>query len=330
MKKELTDKQKYLLRITVASAVVYLVFQYLLPLFLPFLAAVLLALLIRPAALFLRQRFRIPMAVGAGLVLVLVLAVVGISGYYLGRLLLEQVMELGKQVPQLWEQGKRWMETVRVTWEERWQLPAGTSFQGVVKVLRGTIAFVVMVFVIIGATLITTTQLDVLRQQVKTSLFADEIRYICGVLSRVGIAYAKTQLVIMAVTVVISGVGLTLLRNPYALLWAVAIGLVDALPLFGAGTILWPWFAWSLFQGRWGLAVGLAVIYGICNLIRQWLEARYMGDRIGISPLANLASMYVGLKLFGILGLFLGPIGFLLVKESGQITGDGKKGVKSS
>ena len=60
-----------------------------------------------------------------------------------------------------------------------------------------------------------------------------------------------------------------------------AIGLVDALPIFGVGTILWPWILLSVVRGQWSWAVGLAVIYGVSNLARQWLEARYMGDRIG-------------------------------------------------
>ena len=96
----------------------------------------------------------------------------------------------------------------------------------------------------------------------------------------------------------------------------VTIGVVDALPIFGAGTILWPWMVLALFRGQWIWAAGLAAIYGMCNLTRQWLEARYMGERMGISALENLLAMYVGLELFGVLGLFLGPMGYLLVKET--------------
>lgn len=40
-----------------------------------------------------------------------------------------------------------------------------------------------------------------------------------------------------------------------------------------------------------------------------------MGDRVGLSPLETLMSMYVGLELFGIVGFLLGPVGLLLIKD---------------
>lgn len=351
MKENISKKQKVLLKTTGVSLVVYFIFQYLLPLILPFVLAMLLALLIRPVARFLYRVFRIPMSVGAGLVLIILLVTVGIIVFWLGRMAVGQLIRLGQQLPQLWDRFAQWlwescgkmehilnlqkgtiswqirlwmsdMDASRIgngetTWEmeQMWGL-LETSLQGAAGFLRILISVFVTVFVTIGATIITTAQLETVRKAVDHSLFGKEIRYISSILARVGIAYGKTQMVIILCTVVISGVGLTVLGDPYALLWALVIGVVDALPIFGAGTILWPWMILSLLQGQWVRAVGLAVIYGVSNLTRQWLEARYMGERIGISALENLMAMYVGLELFGILGLFVGPIGYLLIKET--------------
>ena len=33
-----------------------------------------------------------------------------------------------------------------------------------------------------------------------------------------------------------------------------------------------------------------------------------MGDRVGLHPLAVLAALFIGMKLFGIFGLIIGPI----------------------
>lgn len=343
----LTHKQTLILRTGMTALVIYLIFQYLLPLVLPFLVALLLALLIRPVAQWMCKMLHIPLGICAGIVLVAILAGVGLAGYFLGRLAAEQLVRLGQRLPILWEQARLWVwngceeledalhladgtirsplsrlienadrtgEAGAVAVDQMTSL-AATSFQGAMGLLRGLVSLIVVVFVTIGATLITTTQLESLRQAVDRSLFRQEIRLVTDVLARVGVAYGKTQLVIMACTVVVSGAGLTLLGDPYALLWAAVIGLVDALPIFGAGTILWPWLGIALLRGQWIKAAGLAGIYVVSNLIRQWLEARYMGDRIGISPLENLIAMYVGLQLFGVLGLFLGPIGYLLIKE---------------
>ena len=109
--------------------------------------------------------------------------------------------------------------------------------------------------------------------------------------------------------------GLLLLGNSYFLLLGPVIGLVDALPVFGAGTVLIPWFLLSFLQGRWGQGVVLLFLYLVCYLLRQVAEARLMGGQVGLTALETLFSMYVGLRLFGLLGLFLGPIGWLLIKE---------------
>ena len=351
VKKDISKKQRVLLKTAGISLAVYFIFRYLLPLVLPFVIAVLLALLIRPVARFLHRVFHIPMSIGAGFVLIILLAAVGSICVWLGQMAVEQLIRLGQQLPQLWEGftqwiwdgcGKMehmldlqegtiswrihlWMSDIDVsqigngeaTWgaEQIWEL-LQTSLQGAAGFLRILISVFVTVFVTIGATIITTAQWEAVRKALDRSVFGKEIRYISSILARVGVAYGKTQLVIILCTVVISGVGLTILGNPYALLWALVIGVVDALPIFGAGTILWPWLILSLFQRQWIQAIGLAVIYGVSNLTRQWLEARYMGERIGISALENLIAMYVGLKLFGILGLFLGPMGYLLIKET--------------
>ena len=334
------------------AGIVYLVFRYLIPLVLPFLVAALLALLIRPVARFLYVRCHLPMGIGTALVLILVLAGLGTGIYFLGKLVLEQLIRLGQQLPQIWQQVYQGVWNFCCGAEERlgmlpgtlteqiqWLVPQsggmkgnwlkdviteqfsgllGSSLEGVITVGKVFVTMLITLFVIIGATLITTTQWEALTENMERSLFWREIQGILHTLTRVGKAYGKTQLVIMGCTVILCGIGLTILGDPYALLWAIAIGVVDALPLFGAGLILWPWILISALRGRLVWTVGLAIIYGMTNLTRQWLEARYMGDRIGISPLANLAAMYVGLQLFGILGLFLGPIGYLLVKESGQ------------
>ena len=339
VKEYITKKQKLLLKTAGTALVVYIIFRYLLPLVLPFVIALLLSLLIRPVAWFLYRVFRIPMSVGAGVVLIILLVAVGSVCVWLGQMTVEQLTRLGQQLPQLQEGTIPWriwlwmrdMDVGRIRngatmWdgEQMWGL-LETSLQGVAGLIRFAISVVVTVFVTIGATIITTAQWEAVRKALDRSVFGKEIRYISSILARVGVAYGKTQLVIILCTVVISGVGLTILGNSYALLWALVIGVVDALPIFGAGTILWPWMILSMFRGQWIRAIGLAVIYGVSNLTRQWLEARYMGERIGISALENLIAMYVGLELFGVLGLFLGPIGYLLIKETVKREGEAEK-----
>ena len=40
-----------------------------------------------------------------------------------------------------------------------------------------------------------------------------------------------------------------------------------------------------------------------------------MGSQIGLTPLESLAALYVGWKLFGLLGFILGPVGLILIED---------------
>lgn len=200
-------------------------------------------------------------------------------------------------------------------WSERLGQVVETMLNGSLQGAQVLIEGLVGVLVTVGATLISTTQLEKMKKARDRSLFREDINRITEILGQVFCAYGKTQFFIMLLVMGISAVGLALLGNRYFILIGILLGIVDALPILGVGSVLWPWAAVCLIRDEGVMAVGLAVIYGICFLVRQWMEARYMGDQIGLNALENLIAMYVGLKLFGFMGLFYGPISYLLLKE---------------
>jgi predicted PurR-regulated permease PerM len=63
----------------------------------------------------------------------------------------------------------------------------------------------------------------------------------------------------------------------------------------------------------------LFLLYLVCYFLRQLLEAKLMGNEVGLSPLETLAAVYVGLELFGFLGFLLGPLGLLLIEDLTQM-----------
>jgi len=85
--------------------------------------------------------------------------------------------------------------------------------------------------------------------------------------------------------------------------------------LFGTGTVFIPWVLIEAVRGEWMRAVVLAVIYLITYFIREILETRIMGSSMGLNALESLAAIYVGLKLFGIIGVVLGPFGVIAIRE---------------
>lgn len=160
---------------------------------------------------------------------------------------------------------------------------------------------------------------DHIRAWREETMFRRELTLIGRRMGMVCGAYIKVEGIIMLMTTVICMAGLTLMKNTYGILLGGLIGILDALPLFGTGTIFIPWIVIELIRGRFLAAAYLSVLYGICYFLREIMEARLLGEKIGLSPLQTMAAMYIGLKLFGIFGLFLGPIGWILVKEIDKI-----------
>ncbi|MDR1913981.1 MAG: sporulation integral membrane protein YtvI [Clostridiales bacterium] len=126
--------------------------------------------------------------------------------------------------------------------------------------------------------------------------------------------YFKAQLILMSIVSCIVVVGLVIIGYPYALFVGILIAIVDMLPIFGSGSILWPWAAYSFFNGRYVTGIGLLVIYLIVLVTRQILEPRILGSQIGVHPLLTLMAMYIGLKMFGLFGLILGPAIVITIK----------------
>ena len=44
-----------------------------------------------------------------------------------------------------------------------------------------------------------------------------------------------------------------------------------------------------------------------------------MGDKFGMSPTVMLITIYAGLKLFGVMGVFTGPVALILIREISDI-----------
>ena len=124
-----------------------------------------------------------------------------------------------------------------------------------------------------------------------------------------------SYLFIMFCTFCELALGLTFLQVNYSVLIAALISVVDILPVLGTGTILIPWGLICLLIGRTGLGAGILALYVLITIIRNILEPKIIGNRIGLHPLVTLVFMYLGLHIMGIFGMFLFPLTLILIKE---------------
>jgi sporulation integral membrane protein YtvI len=131
---------------------------------------------------------------------------------------------------------------------------------------------------------------------------------------------AKAYALIMLVTFTEVFIGLTILRmiglfsSNYIAVIAVVTAIVDVIPVLGTGTIVLPWAAYSFITGNIGMGVGLLVLYGVVTVIRQIVEPKLVAGQLGLPPFVTLIAMYLGLKIFGVLGVFALPIIAIMLK----------------
>ena len=120
---------------------------------------------------------------------------------------------------------------------------------------------------------------------------------------------------IFSLTFVELAIGLTLLKVPAGIFVAMVIAVLDILPILGTGGVLIPWAIISLIMGSYGLGIGIFVLYVVITVIRNIVEPKLIGKQMGLHPVVTLASMLVGLRLFGVLGLFGMPVLLSFLKK---------------
>ena len=120
--------------------------------------------------------------------------------------------------------------------------------------------------------------------------------------------WLRAQLILMGITFCELLAAFWLLGIESAPGMAALTAFVDALPLFGTGIILAPWALGCLLLGQSSRGLGLLIAWIAVSLVRNCIEAKLLGDQIGLHPLASLAAMYVGWQVWSVWGMLLFPV----------------------
>lgn len=120
--------------------------------------------------------------------------------------------------------------------------------------------------------------------------------------------YIKSQLILTGITFVESAIGLFFLGFSYSIFISLIVAVIDIVPVLGAGAVYVPWIIYNVIMGRYKEAVVLLILYLIITIGRQLLQPKILSSQIGLSPLLTLISIYLGLKIFGFLGIIIGPL----------------------
>lgn len=132
--------------------------------------------------------------------------------------------------------------------------------------------------------------------------------------------YLKAQMILIFISFLICLVGLYILyffglNVGFPLIIALGIAFVDALPILGSGTIMVPWGIFASLNGDYTLGISVVILWIIMSVIRQFIEPKIVSGNIGIHPIFTIIAMYTGFKFIGVIGMFIGPIVLIILKN---------------
>lgn len=326
-----------LLSMLAVFAAVWLAGKFLLPLVSPFLLGAALALAAEPMVRFLNRRVRIPRTVSTAIGVSMAFCLLALLLLTLCAFALRQLKALAGILPNLEETARTGLALVQTRLLEL----ASHAPQGIRPLLEdnvrtlladsGTLLGKLTAWLLglagsllshvpdsalgLGTAILSafliSAKLPRIHQWLRRRIpgqqlraMLDSVRRMRGVLGKWLLAQCK----LMSLTFCILAAGLTLLRIPGSLLWAVLVSLVDALPILGTGTVLVPWSVVSFLQGDTPRALGILGIYITAALTRSMLEPKLLGKHLGLDPLVTLMSLYIGYRLWGVGGMILAPL----------------------
>jgi predicted PurR-regulated permease PerM len=116
-------------------------------------------------------------------------------------------------------------------------------------------------------------------------------------------------LVIAAIQGFLGMIAFVTLGLPSALLWGVMMFLLSTIPMAGSAIVWVPAAIFLFATGHWIKAV-LLVAWGalVIGMIDNILRPRLVGKRAKLHELIIFFSVLGGLQVFGVLGLFVGPV----------------------
>lgn len=156
--------------------------------------------------------------------------------------------------------------------------------------------------------------IDNVRDWKKENVFRMEIKAVSDSLYRLIQVYFKIEALILVINSILCIIALLIIKNPYAVVLGILIGIVDMLPVFGTGTVLLPWALFELVNKNVTSAAVLVSAYVMTYFVREIMESKCLGDKTGIPPFVMLMVIFLGIMIYGIMGFILGPVSYCIMK----------------
>ena len=311
--------------------------------FMPFVVGWFIAYIASPLVNWLEKRLKIVKKLGSALIIILVLALVIFLIYFVGSRIWREVASLIQNMPDMYAELDKELDMVGKNLAGIFQMlpegiqngwrdimgdldksvgnlmaslsePTVTAAGNVAKRIPSWLISAIVMIISAYFFIAEREDLIVLAKKVspdplvhRMSMVMSNLKYAVG-------GYFKAQFKIMFVVYILLVIGFAILDVHFSFLLALLIAFLDFLPFFGTGTALIPWAVYQLVTGDYRMLIGLLILYGVTQLVRQLIQPKLVGDSMGLNPLLTLVLLYVGYRIGSVLGMiFAVPVGMIVI-----------------
>ncbi len=310
--------------------------------FMPFIVGWIIALIASPLVRFFEEKLKIKRKAGSVVVIVVVIGLVVLVGYLVIGKLVKELANFVQDLPDMWNSIEADFDDIAKNLSVIYdKLPvnvqntldsAGEQTNEVIGNLVGklstpTIAAVgnfakQLPSIIIGiimcllSSYLFVSERDQISAAIRKYLpewFLFRFRLIKTSMAKAIGGYFKAQIKIEIWIYLLLVIGFFILGINYTLLIALGVALMDFLPFFGTGTIMVPWAIVKFLSADYKMTIGLLLIWGISQLVRQIIQPKIVGESVGVPPIPTLFLLFIGYKVGGVIGMiFAVPLGLIL------------------
>lgn len=331
MFRKITKREWTFVAILILIALLFL----LLPISIPLVLALLTALLLNPVVRLLQEKTKFNRQTSVIIVFMILILFIGFISTFIVTKAIAQVVNFVEDIPDHFQQ----MNEVYEQWNKDLQHYAQTlppefinqvtssieenltalgdtikeriTIDSIAQIFAKVPQFLVSFLVYLIALFLFMLELPLLKAKtyrLMTEKTAKKISFMNKRLSHVLLGFLKAQLLLSFIIFTVSLIGLLIIIPEVALIMSLVIWLIDLIPIIGSIIILGPWALYMFLSGDTMMGIKLSILAIILLAIRRIVEPKVMGQNIGLSPLLTLIAMFLGLKLFGVFGLFIGPL----------------------
>ena len=323
--------------------VIYIILRYALPVFLPFIVALFVSYLAEPAIRFLTSKLKIKRSICSVICITFLLFILIGAFALMSVTVISKLKQMYEDMPKYIEQITAYFDNLRIKndydlitpfeqltlklFEYLKNIDIITLFSGsfgsvALRSFSGFVATIPYALMTLIITFVSSIFISVSFCEIKTFIlmqFSENNRQLIFETKRSTAGIFKNYVKSYAALMLITFLELTLFFiifdiKPAASI-ALIIAVVDILPVLGVGTVMIPWAVICFIGGNITKGLILLSIYAVITVVRQIIEPKIIGENIGLHPIVTLIAIYVGLKLLGILGMFIMPILIMLARD---------------